>query len=661
MAKKQKTLFDAIGNDKTDKNGEGNPTNISPDSERKQFKQYQIDFLVVEIQRHRDLYYNKTPEISDAKYDLLEDELRGLDPDNPLLTMIGKDSSELFDKREHVIPMGSQDKVSTPEDFMKWANRRNFPKYLVQFKLDGISVELQYDNGRFKCAVTRGDGRIGDDVSANVKKMIGFLPELNSNFTGATRAEILLFHDAYNKHYSDKQNCRNAAAGIVRRKDGKGCEHLNLLFYDAVSITNSVLFNCEANKLIWLKEQGLPPIKLRFTSSPQEIIAVRDDVMNKIRNTLEYDIDGLVIKGNEIDLEDMKRARPTKQIAFKFQAEEIETVLLDVEWSISGSNYTPVAIVETVKLMGTNVSRASLANPNLIEELNLKIGSKVFISKRGDIIPKIESVIETPENAKEIPIPKTCETCDSELANEGTRLYCPNEDCPKRTYHRLQKWIRKLGVKHFSEKLMLSKLFDAGKVKKIADLYDLKVSDLTKFEGVKETSAKKALDNLFAVKEISLAKFIAGFDLENIGERIVAKVVNAGFDILDKIHNASIRDLSKVEGFAEITAENLLNGLRKAYPDMLDLLKTNKIKIKERVMSKKLEGLSFCFTGKLETMKRADAEQLVEENGGVPRKSVVNNLSYLVTNDTTPTAKYKKAQEQNTKIISEEDFLEMLE
>jgi len=207
---------------------------------------------------------------------------------------------------------------------------------------------------------------------------------------------------------------------------------------------------------------------------------------------------------------------------------------------------------------------------------------------------------------------------------------------------------------------MLKNLFESGKIQKIADLYDLKISDLTKFDNVKEISAKKALNNLFAVKEIRLEKFIAGFDIENMGEKLVKKVVDAGYDSLDKIRSSSVEQLSKVNGFAEITAQYLLDGLKELYSDMIEVLNLNKIKIKEFDMSGKLEGLTFCFTGKLETMKRAEAEQLVAENGGEAKKGVVKNLSYLVTNSTEPTAKYRKAQEQGTKIISEQEFLDMV-
>ena len=654
MPKRQASLKDSLT--KKDKKQVIRDNQISDQNEN----QKKIEELEQEILRHRDLYYNKTPEISDAEYDLLEVQLKKLDPTNPILFQIGADSSELFEKKEHIIPMGSQDKVTNPAEFTKWAKSRSQEKYIVQFKLDGISIELQYRSGIFQYAVTRGNGVIGDDVTLNVMKMKGFVPKLQSRFTGGLRAEILLYHNIFDSKYSDKQNCRNAAAGIVRRKDGEGCEDLNLIFYDAISLDDEVNFKSEMEKLKWMKNENLPTIKTKILKSNEEVIEVRENVMNNLRDTLDYDIDGLVIKSNEIDLEDMRRSKPTKQVAFKFQSETTKTTVIDVEWSLSGPNYTPIAIVEPVRLAGTTVSRASLANPNLVQEMGLKIGSEVLISKRGDIIPKIEEVINSPKLAKDITIPIVCETCKTKLINEGTRLYCPNESCPKRDYQRLQRWIWILGVKHFSEKLMLRKLFSTGKVKYIADLYSLKVSDLTKFEGVKEVSARKALDNLFAVTEISLAKFIAGFNIENIAELLVKKVVDAGFDTLEKIKDASVQEISGVEGFAEITAEYLLDGIEKVYPQMIDVLKTGRISIHRPLEGGKLKGLTFCFTGKLNKMTRSEAEALVLKEGGEPRNSVTKNLTFLVTNETTPTAKYLKAKEQDTKIITEEQFLKLI-
>lgn len=630
-------------------------------------KQKRIAELAYEINRHRNFYYNGEPEISDAKYDSLEAELKELETDNVIFSTVGKDRSSLFSKKEHLIPMGSQDKVTSPEEFLKWCKKNYHSQYIIQFKLDGISIELQYRSGIFQCAVSRGDGRIGDDVSQNVMLMKGFVPKLGTEFTGAVRAEILMYRDVYRQKYTEKQNCRNASAGIVRRKNGKGCEDLNIVYYDAISLDDVVEFVNELQKLKWLKDNGFEVVKTKIFRAPKEVVNYREDIMSSIRGSLNIDIDGLVIKGKEIDLEDMKRARPTKQVAFKFAAEEIETMLIDVEWSVSGANYTPVAIVEPVRLMGTTVQRASLANPDLIDELGLKIGSIVMVSKRGDIIPKIERVLENPENAKEIEIPEICETCGSKLVNEGTRLYCPNENCPNRLYRRLVKWIKKLGVKHFSKKLMLKKLFESGKVKKIADLYNLKVSDLTRFENVKEKSASKALNNLFEIKEITLARFVAGFNIEGMDEALVQRVVDVRYDTLEKLRDANAGELARIDGFGDIYGETLVKGVINLYDEMLELLSKNKIKIKVdnkkegKKMAGKLAGLTFCFTGKLETIKRADAEEKVRELGGIPKKSVVKDLSYLVTNDTTATVKYMKAQEQGSKIISEQEFLEMVE
>jgi DNA ligase (NAD+) len=209
---------------------------------------------------------------------------------------------------------------------------------------------------------------------------------------------------------------------------------------------------------------------------------------------------------------------------------------------------------------------------------------------------------------------------------------------------------------------MLKPLFESGRIRTIADLYSLKVSDLTRFDGVQEKSAKKALDNLLAIKSISLAKFIGGFAIENIGEDLTQRVVDEGFDSLDKIKNAAIYQISKVDGFADITAEYLLNGVNKLYSDMQEVLNTGKITIKEvRKIGGKFEGMTFCFTGKLNTMKRAEAEQLVKDHGGEPKSSVVANLSYLITNSSEPTAKYVKAQKQGTKVINEDEFLNMIE
>ena len=653
MAKQLKLFESGSSADKSSKSPSTPKELKKPKSDRARELQAQVEY-------HQHLYYNSQPEISDEEFDKLWDELKNLDPNNEVFSKVGADFDTSLDKVRHLIPMNSQAKVTTPAEFSKWARKMGYSQFITQFKLDGISVELQFLKGKFQYGVTRGDGLIGDDISNNVKRMRVFVPKVNPEFTGAVRGEIILKKDIFQKKYPDAKNSRNMASGITKRKDGKGSEDLTIIVYDAISMNPDHTFKNELEKLKWLRNYQFEVIDSHRFETTEEVVIYRDDVMTSIRAQLNFDIDGLVIKGKEIDLEDMKRARPTKQIAFKFDPEEVESTVIEVEWSESGANYTPIAIIEPVSIAGTTVQRASLANPDLIEELGLKIGSKIIVSKRGDIIPKIERVIQNPSNAKKIEFPTVCKACKTPLNDEGTRLYCPNKDCPKRAYHRLTKWIKKLGVKNFGE-LILKQLFDSGKVREISDLYELKVSDLTKLDRVGEKSAQKALGNLFAVKEVSLSKFIGGFDLENIGESLVEKVVKAGYDTLEKIRNATAHDLARVELFGDITANQFRKEFHALYFDMLKALKNNKIKIRSIKMgSNKLEGLTFCFTGKLETMTRNEANQLVTENGGTPKNGVVKDLSYLVTNSTEPTSKYIKAQGQGSKIVSEDEFLAMI-
>jgi len=628
----------------------------------KEISQDYINKLEEKIRFYQEKYYAGQPEIPDSKFDALWDELKRLDPNNPIFDKVGKDEEKTLAKREHIIFMNSQDKVTIPKDFSKWAKKVNHPKYIVQFKLDGISLELQYRNGEYRFGVTRGNGYKGDDISNNVRKMKGFVQSIDKHFTGAVRAEILMEHSIFDTKYSEiYKNCRNTASGFSKRKDGSGCEDLAIICYDAINKDDANLFKSELSKISWIKDQGFITVDYKIFDNIEQVIKYRETVMNNIRNSLDFDIDGLVIKGNAIDLEDMRRTTPIKQIAFKFDTESSISKLIDIEWSESGKNYTPVAIIEPVELCGTTVSRASLSNPNKIKDLGVKIGSRVLISKHGDIIPDIDEVVETPLNAIEIEIPIICSICGTFLLNEGTRLYCPNKNCPKVEFHRLLKWIRKLDVKNFGEKLM-RKLFDSKKVLKISDLYNLKISDISRFEREGERSAQVALDNLLAVKEISLAKFVAGFDIEDMGEKTLDTIVSAGYTTLGSLYNASPIELAKIHGIGSITARNVIKGIKFLHDEMMDVLNTQKIKIRGiDKMGGKLQGKSFCFTGKLETMNRKEAEEIVISNGGTIKSGVSKNLTYLVTNDTASgSAKNVKAQKLGVSIITEKEFLEIV-
>lgn len=609
------------------------------------------------IAKHQDLYYNGQPEISDAEFDELWDELGRLDPGNPLLAKVGRDGADGFSKAEHLIPMGSQEKASDPEAFLKWAAKTAHPEYLVQYKLDGASLELQYEKGEFLKAVTRGDGQVGDDISANVRKMKGFVASLDGAFSGGVRGEVVMSHQVHDTLFADKANCRNAANGLMKRKDGEGSQHLQIICYDARHSSDDAFFPRERDKLAWLAAQGFSAVEQKAFATAEAVVEYRARVMD-LRAALPYDIDGLVVKGDEIDHDDMKRSRPEKQIAFKFSLEEAISTLREVEWSESGAIYTPIGIIDPVKLAGTTVKRANLCNPDMLRKLELKLGSRIVITKRGEIIPKIEGLVENPPDAVDIPLPSAC-SCGAALVDEGTRLVCPNKSCPKKAYHRLRKWLDVIDVKEFGDAL-LGKLFDSGRVRAIPDLYGLEAAELAGLERMGETSAQKVVRNLRSKDALSLAAFVAGFDIEGIGELIADRFVQAGYRSLEAMRRAVPEELAGIFGVGDLTAKAFVEGLEEVHADMEKLLESGAIRIKD-VSGGPLEGLSFCFTGELSTMKRSEAEAMVKERGGGCKSSVAKGLSYLVTNDTgSGSAKNKKAGELGIPIIDERAFLELI-
>ena len=632
-----------------------------------------IEELSKLIKKYQNSYYNGEAEISDADFDKLWDELKELDPDNPILKKVGADSGN-FAKVRHIMPMGSQEKAADPEQFLDWAKTHDYDEYLVEYKFDGASLELQYRHGMLDRAVTRGDGTIGDDITANDRKMNGVLHELkdaNGNledFTGAVRGEVIMTHKVHETHYADKANCRNAANGLMKRKDGTGSEHLTLITYDALATEGTSPFSDEEEKVNWLKSCGFNVYPIKIAKTPQEVIEYRAEVM-EMRASLDFDIDGLVIKERTLNLEDASRARPDRQIAFKFSLEEAVTILREVEWSESGATYTPVGIFDAVQLAGTTVQRASLANPDTMRALGVKIGSKVIVVKRGEIIPKIMGVLPEEDGQVTTPVvfPCTCGTCGTQLVDEGSRLYCPNKSCAKRELHQIQKWISVVDIRDFGDTLIRS-LFKGGEIKSISDIYKLTEETLTPYflkedsiENRKDSlGAKKVFDSIQNHRKMHLAVFVAGFDIEGIGETMVQKLVDAGFSSLQKLLDATAEDIAAVYGFADITAKVFVQGLAENKEEMLALTDGGIIQI-EQAGGGSLAGKSFCFTGELKSMKRADAEAMVKAAGGSCKSSVTKDLSYLVTNDTTSgSSKNQKAAKYGIPIINEEEFLALV-
>ena len=634
------------------------------------FESARVSELASLIKKYQASYYNGEGEISDTEFDKLWDELKTLDPDNEVLKKVGADSGN-FEKRAHIMPMGSQEKAANPEQFLEWAFKHPYDEYLVEYKLDGASLELQYEHGVLKHAVTRGDGSVGDDITFNAKKMSGVLPALYDadgriiDFTGGVRGEVIMTHQVHKEHFSDKANCRNAANGLMKRKDGNGSEYLCLITYDALATEGDSPFSDEESKIQWLKDSGFKSIDIEFCKNPQQVIDYRAKVM-ELRKNLEFDIDGLVIKERVINREDAFRARPDHQIAFKFSLEEAVSTLKDIEWSINGGTYTPVAIFDEVELNGTTVQRASLANPDTMRKLGVYQGCKVVVVKRGEIIPKIESVV--PEDAAEkIPFdaPVKCEVCGTPLKDEGSRLFCPNKSCQKRVIHQITKWVQVVDIRDLGESLILA-LCNSGRVKSISDLYTLTAQELTPYflnqesllQDKKSLGAEKVFASIQSHRNLSLSAFVAGFDIEGIGETTVEKLVASGYNTLDSLLNMTEEQVSSVYGFADTMAKIAVEGFNENADEMRSL-SSSFITIKQ-VGGGIFSGKSFCFTGELVSMKRQDAENIVKELGGTCKSSVTKDLSYLVTNDTSSgSSKNIKAQKFNIPVINEEEFLKL--
>ncbi len=604
-----------------------------------------------------DYYNNDTCLISDAIYDAWVDELKQLDPTNYILGCVGADAAvSEWIVIKHEIPMGSLNKLNTKDEMLEWStNKANNSDFVVMDKLDGLSLNIKYENGEAVSASLRGNGNEGEDIYANVKKMNGFKQTL-PGFSGHIRGEILMSRSAHVKHFPDYANPRNGVSGICRRFDGTGCQFLNIKFYQAICDKD---FATEMEHLDFIKNMGLDTPLYFHCKTANDINNLWDKYQKEIRAGLDYEIDGLVIRINDVEQQSMlgeTNMRPNGAIAFKFDPVSAETTIKSVIFQTGlNGRLTPVAIFDSVNLLGVNVSRASLHNMSYIKERGIDVGAKVLVFRANDVIPKIEVVVE--KTGTIVEPPKTCPECGSDIEMSGEYLICPNTlTCPAQKAGRIKNWVNSLNLLEWGTVLAES-LVESGKVNVVSDLYKLTVDDLATLPRMGEKSAKKAYDILWNNTNVKLENFIDGLSIPLIGKSMITILINAGYDTLDKVMNMSMNEFEKVQGFGAVKAKNLYNGL--VYnKDMINELLLLGIKIKP-IVKGKFTGKLFCFTGTM-AHERKDLEELVKENGGGVKSSVVKNLSYLVCEDTT-TTKYKAAKKNNVPILSEQEFLDMLE
>ena len=608
-----------------------------------------------DIQKYQKAYYDGNPIISDEEFDKLWDRLKVEYPDSELLKNVGKDTIK-GKKVKHKLLMGSQEKFNNEADLRKWIKNENikFP-IIISDKLDGNSISCIYENGNLKYGVTRGDGYYGEDVTRQILQ-IPHIPHYIEGFDGAVRGELICFNDVFYEKYSSFKNPRNFVAGAIKNESFENYSDFHVIMYDVTGI------NTELEKLNWLKEKGFEVVNYSIANSVEDIISTRNSINPKDPNRL-YNIDGIVLKQNEDDPSDLKEMRPKKQRAFKWVDEGIETVLREVEWSRCGSTYTPVGIFDPIEIEGSTVTRASLCNLSLIKEMNLKIGDIILVTKRGMIIPKIEEVVDHTGN-EDITPPTTCSICGSPLNITDTKITCSNNKCEGNSEHKLSKWLNILDIKGFGT-VMRSDFKDYN-IYNISDLYDEEKVNYM-IENYGSVNCKKAFNDLYNKKDITLDKFIAGFDIEGIGVEIVKTLIDAGYNTLDKILNLKVEDLLNIRGWSNIRSEEFLNGILLNEEEMIYLRnkinlieEDDNIKENKETMGNSLEGMRICVTGKLENYTRKQIEDFIKEHGGTMDKSVTAKTDILVTNDqSTGTSKLKAAFEFGTKIMDENEFMSL--
>jgi len=643
----------------------------------------EIETLAKELENADYLYYNfGTSEYTDEEYDAMEDRLFKLDPKNKRFkdgkrNIVGAktDKNDRWEKVKHNYKMGSQLKITTFDGLKKWANDLGqTERYVVQDKLDGISIRLEYKDGELIEAVTRGDGHLGENILRNVLKMEGIPSIIKCEEPLSVRGEILLFKSNFH-HFEDGKTLRNVAAGTSKRLDGKGCDWLNVKVYD-VQNWKDFGFNKVSSSLEFLQEQGFDVVNYKVVKTLDDVQNVFDKYVKSIRDSLDWDIDGLVIKAGLFEDDDW--AAPKRSIAYKFPAKTAVTKLLDVVWQDSGGRISPVAILDPAVIDGVTISRATLNNVDHIKKLNIKIGDTVEISRRNDVIPCIEKVLISDKTGKDISPPTHDEDgfpIVHETNADGEKLVyliSTNPNSKSKIVRSIVKWFTAHDAKGIAE-ATAEALFDANIIKDLPSFYDVCMNghdDLMSLDGFGSGTYKIMKKAALTTCKTTLVKFLTAMDLNNIGSKIIESILsfnNKKIDLDSFIdYVKDINTISNIPGIGINTAKQINNEIKKK----LSLISAMKTRVQidtwepVKASSTKVNGLSFCFTGKMDS-DRNTLENIVKENSGIVA-GVSKTLNYLVTNDpNSGSSKNQKVDKINSaggniKRITEKEFFELI-
>ncbi len=642
------------------------------------------------IEKNNRLYYDQdAPELEDFEYDALTRELKELEAAYPELITpasptqhVGGTPSGRFAKVTHTVKMESLlDAFSYDElrDFDRRVQEAGIePEYVVEIKIDGLSCSLEYENGELVRASTRGDGVVGEDVTANVRA-IKKIPKHLKNAPAflEVRGEVYMPHEAFQHLCAEQElqgtvpfkNPRNAAAGSLRQKDSKitGSRGLSIFVFNVQQIRGKEL-TTHAESLDYLKSLGLPVSpRYHIVHNIEDAIAEIEQI-GQNRSKLDFDMDGAVIKVNRFAQRDLMGSTnkfPRWAIAFKYPPEVKETTLRSIEVAVGRTGVlTPTACFDPIFLAGTTVARATLHNEDFIHQFGLRIGDTIQVRKAGDIIPEVIGVTHHAEDADPYEMPTVCPSCGAPVVHleDESALRCINPECPAQALRNLIHFASRdamdidgLGT------AVATQLVEKGLVHSVADLYALTQEQLLTLDKFKEKSADNLYKAIERSKENNLDKLLFGFGIRNIGDKAAALLAEH-FGTLEAIREAGVEAISEIDGFGGVMAQSIVEFFAKdGTADVVHRLADAGVNMKWKGEPKgdKLAGKTLVVTGTLETLSRSEAEALIVRNGGKASGSVSKKTSYVVAGAAAG-SKLTKAQSLGVPVLTEEEFLAML-
>ena len=643
------------------------------------------------VRYHSRLYYElDAPELDDYEYDLLYHELLDLEGEYPELVTsdsptqrVGGAASMKFEPVQHAVQMGSLQDVFSYEELYEFDNRVRSviddPEYVVETKIDGLSVSLEYRNGVFVRGSTRGDGFVGEDVTHNLLTITSIPKKIDCPDVSylELRGEVYISKEIFKKLVDAQElagekpfkNPRNAAAGSLRQKDPKISAKRGLdIFIFNIQQCEGKTFNSHTESLDFVKSLGFPVSVLynRYTDIHDAVENIK--YIGDNRDNFTFDIDGAVIKVN--NLEDRQQLGSTAKypkwaVAFKYPPEEKITTLLDIEVQVGRTGaLTPTAVFEPIQLAGTSVSRAVLHNQDFIDSKNINIGDSIIVRKAGEIIPEVVALAAKGPNTEAFRLPENCPACGAKAVREDGEavLRCPNPNCPAQLLRNLI---------HFASRdamdidgmgpAVLTMLVDRGIVKSQPDIYTIKAEDISSIERMGAKSANNLISAVEKSKSAGLSRVIYALGIRNIGQK-TADLLADKYGSIDELMEADIDSLCSIEGFGSVMAQSLLDYFSlEQSKNIIARLKEYGIDMTEEKKEKSdiFAGLTFVLTGTLPTMTRNEASDIIVANGGKVSSSVSKKTSYVLAGEEAG-SKLTKAQSLGVKIIDENEFLNMV-